>query len=84
MARKTRTERLTISIDKELKRRFDIVCRWKDFNMSQVAEELFDNWVQENAPPGLFDLEKEAQQDEPPATTNNSGGKGRGKKGQDG
>lgn len=80
MARKTRTERLTISIDKELKRRFDIVCRWKDLNMSQVAEELFDDWVQENAPPGLFDLEKESesQQEQPPATP---GGKRQGKAG---
>ncbi len=38
--------------------------------MSQVAEKLFDDWVQGNAPPGLFDLEKESesQQDEPPTT----------------
>lgn len=66
MARKTQADRLTLSIDKELKRRFDIVCRWKDLNMSEVAQKLFDEWVQKNAPPGLFDLEPNPQEDAPP------------------
>ncbi len=53
--------------------------------MSQVAEELFDNWVEKNAPPGLFDLEKESepQQDKPPASSTSAkgtGGKGKGVK----
>jgi hypothetical protein len=69
MAKKTQADRLTLSIDRELKRRFDIVCRWKDLNMSEVAQKLFDEWVQKNAPPGLFDLERNPQEDDtPPAS----------------
>jgi len=34
--------------------------------MSEVAQKLFDEWVQKNAPPGLFDLEPNPQEDAPP------------------
>lgn len=50
-------ERLTLSIDKDLKRRFSLVCKWKEFEMSQIAAQLFDEWLEKNTPPGLFDLE---------------------------
>ncbi len=76
-------ERLTISIDGELKRRFDIVCRWKNQNMSEVAQELFTEWIGENAPPGLFELETKPTKDNEPPTSGTSSGKGRGKKGDD-
>ena len=79
MARKTQADRLTLSIDKELKRRFDIVCRWKDLNMSEVAHKLFDEWVQKNAPPGLFDLEPNPQEDnKPPASSRGKAKQGKG------
>ncbi|PAX59973.1 plasmid partition protein ParG [Brunnivagina elsteri] len=55
MTRKTRTERLTLSMEEKLKRRFNTVCTWKGINMSDVAHELIERWVEENAPPGLFD-----------------------------
>lgn len=42
-------------MDKELKRRFDIVCSWKEVSMSQIAGELIEEWLKKNTPPGLFD-----------------------------
>lgn len=58
MPRITRTERLTVSMDKELKRRFDIVCSWKEVSMSQIAGELIEEWLERNTPPGLFDAKE--------------------------
>jgi antitoxin component of RelBE/YafQ-DinJ toxin-antitoxin module len=55
MSKKSRTERLNLSMDENLKRRFNTVCTWKGVNMSDVAHELIERWVEENAPPGLFD-----------------------------
>ena len=43
--------------------------------MSQVASKLFDEWLEENTPPGLFDLPKE----EPPSKGENANGKKGGK-----
>ncbi|MCJ8281708.1 MAG: hypothetical protein MJK14_18080 [Rivularia sp. ALOHA_DT_140] len=57
MSRKSRTERLNLSIEEKLKRHFSTVCTWKGVNMSDVAHELIEKWVEENAPPGLFDKE---------------------------
>jgi hypothetical protein len=40
--------------------------------MSEVAQKLCDEWVQKNAPPGLFDLERNPQEDDtPPASPEN-------------
>jgi hypothetical protein len=55
MSRKTRTERLNLSMDENLKRRFNTLCTWKGVNMSDVTHELIERWVEENTPPGLFD-----------------------------
>ena len=51
MPRKSRTERLNLSMEEKLKRRFNTVCTWKGVNMSDVAHELIEKWVEENAPP---------------------------------
>ena len=42
MARKTRTERLTLSMEEKLKRRFNTLCTWKGINMSDIAHELIE------------------------------------------
>ncbi len=42
-------------MDENLKRRFNTLCTWKGVNMSDVTHELIERWVEENAPPGLFD-----------------------------
>lgn len=42
-------------MDENLKRRFNTLCTWKGVNMSDVTHELIEQWVEENAPPGLFD-----------------------------
>ena len=75
--KKSRTERLNISIDQTLKRQFDAVCALKGLSMSDIANNLIKGWVGENAPPGL--LEETTEDNNPP--TPNSSGKGRGKKG---
>ncbi len=59
MSRKTRTERLNLTMDENLKRRFNLVCTWKGVNMSDVAQELIEDWVDKNAPPGLFTQEND-------------------------
>lgn len=66
MPRITRTERLTLSMDKDLKRRFDVVCSWKEVSMSQIAGQLIEQWLEENTPPGLFDLQKEQEEEASP------------------
>ena len=53
MPRKSRTERLNLSMEEKLKRRFNTVCTWKGVNMSDVAHELIEKWVEENAPPDI-------------------------------
>jgi antitoxin component of RelBE/YafQ-DinJ toxin-antitoxin module len=63
MPRKTRTERLTLSMDANLKRRFNTVCTWKGLNMSDVAHELIAQWLEENTPPGLFEESQESSSD---------------------
>ncbi|MEB3218383.1 MAG: plasmid partition protein ParG [Nostocales cyanobacterium 94392] len=60
MARKTRTERLTLSMEEKLKRRFNTLCTWKGINMSDIAHELIEKWVEENTPPGLFEQDDES------------------------
>ena len=62
MARKTRTERLTLSMEEKLKRRFNTVCTWKGINMSDIAHELIEKWVEENAPPGLLSQEEDSDE----------------------
>lgn len=57
MAKKT--DRLTISIDADLKRQFDTICTWKGMNMSDVTQTLINDWVKVNAPPGLLNTEDE-------------------------
>ncbi len=57
MPRKSRTERLNLSMEEKLKRRFNTVCTWKGVNMSDIAHELIEKWVEENAPPGLLSQE---------------------------
>jgi hypothetical protein len=57
MAQKGNTDRLTISIDPDLKRQFDALCRWKGTNMSEVAQSMISDWVKANAPPGLLSSE---------------------------
>jgi hypothetical protein len=57
MAPKGNTDRLTISIDPDLKRQFDALCRWKGTNMSEVAQSMIADWVKANAPPGLLSPE---------------------------
>lgn len=75
--KKSRTERLNISIDQTLKRQFDAVCALKGLSMSDIANNLIKGWVGENAPPGL--LEETTEDNNPP--TPSTSGKGRGKKG---
>ncbi|MDJ0733562.1 MAG: plasmid partition protein ParG [Nostocaceae cyanobacterium] len=58
MPRKTRTDRLNLSINENLKRRFNTLCTWKGVNMSDIAHELIEHWVEENTPPGLFNTEE--------------------------
>lgn len=60
MPRKSRTERLNLSMEEKLKRRFNTVCTWKGVNMSDVAHELIEKWVEENAPPGLLNQEEDS------------------------
>ncbi|MBD2255193.1 ribbon-helix-helix domain-containing protein [Nostoc parmelioides] len=57
MAPKGNTDRLTISIDPDLKRQFDALCRWKGTNMSEVGQAMILDWVKQNAPPGFLDIE---------------------------
>ncbi len=42
-------------MDENLKRRFNIVCTWKGVRISDIAQELIEQWVENNAPSGLFD-----------------------------
>ncbi|AFZ22361.1 hypothetical protein [Allocoleopsis franciscana] len=53
----TPKDKLTLSIDKDVKRRFDFVSKWHGLTMSHVATELFEEWLAKNTPPGLFDKE---------------------------
>lgn len=57
----TPKDKLTLSIDKDVKRRFDFVSKWHGLSMSQVATELFEEWLKENTPPGLLELEQRAK-----------------------
>lgn len=63
MPRKTRTERLTLSMDENLKRRFNVLCTWKGVNMSDIAHELIQRWVEENTTPGLFEKEDDTYEE---------------------
>jgi hypothetical protein len=63
MPRKTRTERLTLSMEENLKRRFNTVCTWKGLNMSDVTHELITQWLEENTPPGLFEDSQESSRE---------------------
>lgn len=47
-------------MEEKLKRRFNTVCTWKGINMSDVAHELIEKWVEENAPPGLLSQEEDS------------------------
>jgi len=77
--KKSRTERLNISIDQTLKRQFDAVCALKGLSMSDIANNLIKGWVGENAPPGL--LEGTTEDNNPPTSSSakSTSGKGRGK-----
>jgi antitoxin component of RelBE/YafQ-DinJ toxin-antitoxin module len=55
MAKKDSKDRLTISIDANLKRQFDTVTTWKGLNMSDVTQSLIADWVKANAPPGILE-----------------------------
>ncbi|WP_313890600.1 plasmid partition protein ParG [Aetokthonos hydrillicola] len=60
MAKKAKSDRLTVSIDSDLKRQFDTICTWKGLNMSDVTQLLISDWVKSNAPPGLLTSEEQA------------------------
>jgi antitoxin component of RelBE/YafQ-DinJ toxin-antitoxin module len=65
MAKSSKSDRLTVSIDATLKRQFDTVCTWKGLNMSDVAQSLIAEWVKTNAPPGILEEKNTPTQDKP-------------------
>lgn len=58
MPKRENVDRLTISIDANIKRQFDVVCRWKNTNMSEVSQALITNWLLANAPEEFLQSEQ--------------------------
>lgn len=50
-------------MDENLKRRFNVLCTWKGVNMSDIAHELIQRWVEENTTPGLFEKEDDTYEE---------------------
>ena len=69
---KNKTERLSLSIDSTLKRQFDALCAIKGLSMSEINEELIKNWVEDNAPPGFFEMFEGSRSQSPSSKSQDS------------
>lgn len=72
MVKKT-NDRLGLSINSKTKRQFTAICALRGINMSDVVEELLDQWIEENATPKFLAALEEAE--EPPSPSKGKGGK---------
>lgn len=83
VAEENKSVKMSFYIDEETRTRFKLACTATGISMNQALTDLVNGWLESNDP-----FKKSPQQNEPPAFNTagakGTGGKGRGKKGQDG